>query len=57
MRETACRKEELYMVRVEVEGFEGVVVEGMQQLPVAFDTAHTVEIVHTCKSAYSPADY
>ena len=26
------RKEELYMVRVEVQGFEGLVVEGMQQL-------------------------
>lgn len=26
------RKEELYMVRVEVQGFEGLVVDGMQQL-------------------------
>ena len=26
------RKEELYMVRIEVQGFEGLVVEGMQQL-------------------------
>ncbi len=26
------RKEELYMVRVEVQGFEGLVVQGMQQL-------------------------
>ncbi len=26
------RKEELYMVRVDVQGFEGLVVEGMQQL-------------------------
>lgn len=26
------RKEELYMVRVEVQGFEGLVIEGMQQL-------------------------
>ena len=44
------RREELYMVPVEVQGFEGLVVEGMQQLPSTFDKS-----APTHKSAYSPA--
>ncbi len=40
------RREELYMVPVEVQGFEGLVVEGMQQLPVALTQRMTVEMVH-----------